>query len=211
VRRLTRQDEDERARRLGLAPATPRGEPWPAPSEPARIKTVLLRVVTPDREGSYRVETSGYYQAHFALAAALYDDGTHGDERSGDGVHSSTIEVPGDIRTIQYLFHRGDQAEIVPLPPLRHSVADRLLPVPGDVVGPVDVFGERVFMAEGAHPNREGHRVVATRVADRVGALPSFGAEPQTGAAGPRARPRRPTTRGEPAPSICYVGRLQAR
>ena len=109
-----------------------------------------------------------------AFAEAVHDDGTHGDERRGDGAYSTTIDVPADVPTIIYRFHRDGEPEFKPLPPLSSSMADRLLAVPRDTVGPVDVFGESLFMAERAYPNAEGQALVAALVAERIKALPSF-------------------------------------
>lgn len=173
LRGMRRGDEDARAKRLGLAPATRPGA-VAAPADPPRSKRVVLRVLASDRAGPYRVQGSGYFQPAFTFSEPIYDDGTHGDEKSGDGVYSTTIEVPAGILKIVYVFYRDADAEFTTLPPLSSSMGDRLLAIPGDSIGPVHVFGDSPFMAERAHPNRDGQRIVATLIADRIEALPSF-------------------------------------
>ncbi len=173
LRGMRHSDADARAQRLGLSPASAPG----AAAEPAdrgHPKHVVLRVLTPDRAAAYRVQGTGYFQPGFAFSEPAYDDGTHGDEKSGDGVYSATVEVPATTSRIEYLFYRNTDAEFRPLPPMASSVGDRLLTVLGDAIGPVDVFGESLLMVERAHPNRDGQRIVATLIADRREALPSF-------------------------------------
>lgn len=172
LRTRRRARETERSTRLGLAAAVlPEAPPS---TDGARAKQVVLRVLTPDRTASYGVKATGYYQPGFEGAAPVVDDGTNGDERAGDGVYSTTLTVPANITAIVYRFHRGPDDEFRTLPPLSSTMADRLLRVPADAIGPVDVFADAIFMAERAHPNAEGQRIVAELAAERVEALPSF-------------------------------------
>lgn len=171
LRERRRHDEDTRAARFGLAPATATDLP---PVDPPRTKRAVLRVLAPDRTASYRVHASGYFRPGFTIAEPAYDDGTHGDERSGDGIYSATIEVPAELHRLQYLFHRNDEPELRPLPPLSSSIGDRLVWVRSDVVGPIDEFGRLPYMAERAHPDRDGQRIVAELVADQIAVLPGL-------------------------------------
>ena len=54
------------------------------------------------------------------------------------------------------------------------TVGDRLVLIPDDVIGPVDVFGQLAYMAERAHPNRDGQQLVAELIAEQIEADPAF-------------------------------------
>lgn len=173
LRSLRAQDADARAAELGLRRATRSEAPDPAPTPPAR-KRLVLRIVVPDSTATYEVRGQAYFQPHFTFVTPAYDDGTNGDERAGDGVRTAEVDVPADIGGVQYLFYRNGEPELRPLPPMASSVGDRLIGVPADTLGPVEVFGRLLYMAERAHPNREGHAIVAARIADALATLPSF-------------------------------------
>ncbi len=112
--------------------------------------------------------------SQFTFSAPAYDDGTHGDERKDDGVYTATIEIPANVQTVEYLFYRDGDPELQPLPPMASTVGDRVLAVPRDTFGPVQAFGSLLYMAERAHPNREGQSIIAGLIADRLATLPSF-------------------------------------
>jgi hypothetical protein len=171
VRARRRRDEEERAVRLGLKPASYHA---PDSKNDAAPKRVLLRAVMPDRTGAFAVEGTGYFQPQFAFSEAVHDDGTHGDEVAGDGVYSTTIEVPATVPNLTYHFVRNGEPEFKALPPLSSTMADRLLTTTQDTIAPVHVFGEDKFMAERAHPNREGQAIVAGLVVDGLATIPSF-------------------------------------
>ncbi len=167
---MRRQEEDARAATLGLAAATAESPPSPGPSN---TRHVVLRVAAPDHS-TYEVRGQGYFVPQFTFSAPAYDDGTHGDERKDDGVYTATIEVPLYVPTVEYLFYRDGEPELRPLPPMASTVGDRLLTVPADTIGPVHAFGSLLYMAERAHPNREGQSIIAGLIADRLATFPSF-------------------------------------
>jgi len=171
VRQLEKRSAETRATSLGLAQATTSAG---APAEPGAAKHVVLRFVAPDRDATYSVRGKTYFGPDFTIFAAAHDDGRDGDERGGDGVYSATVDVPTNVGGIQYLYYRDDEPELRPLPPMGSSVGDRTTAVQGDVLAPVDVFGELEYMAERAHPNREGQAVIAGIVAEWLETLPSF-------------------------------------
>jgi lysophospholipase L1-like esterase len=172
IRTLRRADEEARAAQLGIAQATV--QPSAAPASSSGAKHVILRVLAPDRTAVYGVHGTAYFRPQVTFSEPLYDDGTHGDEKPGDGVYSATIEIPEDVAKIEYLFTRDDVPEFRPLPPLSSTVGDRVLSVPAGGLGPVHVFGVSLLMAERAHPNADGQRVVAQLVASEIDATPSL-------------------------------------
>ena len=167
---LRKAEEDARAARLGLAPAreTPRADAAPT-------FTVVLRVLVPSGRESYSVEgAQRFFGTGFAFNEPLYDDGTHGDEVAGDGVFSTTVAVPVEVGAIGYKFFQNAVAEFVPLPPLTSTFGERSMRLSGDRIAPVIVFAEHRFMAEGAHPNADGHAIIAEEVGRRVASFASL-------------------------------------
>jgi len=162
-------DENARADRVGLARAS-EVSPQAAPAE----KKVVLRVLVPDASLSYRVAGLGYFHPEWTFADSLYDDGTHGDERALDGVFSTTVTLPPQYAALEYKYHQAETAEFAALPPFASALGDRVLQAPGNRIGPVDVFGESLFMVERAHPNRDGHQLIAQLVADKIAEMPAF-------------------------------------
>jgi lysophospholipase L1-like esterase len=173
MRARRRQADDARSKALALASATA-PDVYPSTTLPAGVRHATLRVRTPDREAAYEFRGSALFGGTFQFTEPAHDDGTHGDERAGDGVYSATVEVPANIGRLRYLTYRNGEPELKPLPPMASSVGDRVLLVPTDVLGPVDPFGELVFQAERAHPNREGQQLVAKTIAEGVEADPKF-------------------------------------
>jgi lysophospholipase L1-like esterase len=165
--RLDREHR-QRAAELGLAPPSGRNETSPTPN---RRKRLMFRVQVPDGHASYEVRG---HQFFFSFAAPTYDDGTHGDEQSGDGVHTAIVEVPAHIPAVEYLYHREGEPEFRALPPSHSTLGYRLIHVPGDTIAPIDAFGRLAYLAERTHPNAEGHAIVAALVADSLEALPAF-------------------------------------
>src|SRR6185369_3391708 len=127
----------------------------------------------PDPTQTYRVEGNVFLLANFPFRALLHDDGADGDEKAGDSVLSATIGVPS-TGAIDYRYYQNDAAEFLPLPPQPSTLGVRFLTTPQSGYGPVDEFGTSMFMAERAHPNANGHRVIAQLIADRLREMPSF-------------------------------------
>jgi lysophospholipase L1-like esterase len=176
---LREAEEDARAARLGLAPAreTPRADARPT-------NEVVLRVLVPRGLETYSVEGARqFFSTGFAFNGPMYDDGTHGDEVAADGVFSTTVSVPVEVKAISYKFFQNAVAEFVSLPPLPSTQGERSMRLSGDRIAPVVVFGEHRFMAEGAHPNADGHAIIAEAVAHGLETLPSFQRLKGTGSA----------------------------
>jgi lysophospholipase L1-like esterase len=162
--------EDARRARFGLAPARV------LPSHPSTEgnRSLVLRVHVPGAPAKVTVEGRAYGLDELPFNAPMFDDGTHGDERPHDGVYSTTIEVPARFRATEYKFIRDGEMEFTPLPPLPPQHGARLLMGTEDRIAPVEDFAELYLMVEQAHPDREGHALIADALADEVEALPSF-------------------------------------
>jgi len=140
----------------------------------ARPNRLVFRVQVPDGHASYEVRGHGTLVSDFTFVAPAYDDGTHGDEHSGDAVHTAIVQVPTDITAVEYLYYRDGEPELRVQRPHPSSFGDRLIAVPADTTAPIDTFGRHAYRVERTHPNAEGHAIVAALVADALEALPAF-------------------------------------
>ncbi len=181
VRKLRSKENAARTTQLGLAAPTVPDADAPGP------KHVVLRVLAPDRDAAYEVRGAAAFRPQVTFATPLFDDGTHGDERGADGVYSATVEVPAGISRVEYLFYRDGEPELRALPPMSSTVGNRVLNTRADATGPVDTFGQLQLMAERAHPNRDGQRIVAELVLQQLETMPAF--RRFVGDAGPAAAP----------------------
>ena len=157
-------DTRQRATRLGLLPAAD----VPGPHR------VVLRVVPPRQSATMSVK--GYHGtpgSHFDFVAAMYDDGTHGDQ-AADGVFTTTVDLPSSVGRIEYMFFDGDTPELRALPPIPSTMGNRVLLVQGDAIGPIETFGRPFLMAEQTHPNKDGQAIIAAGVADEIEKTDAF-------------------------------------
>jgi hypothetical protein len=111
---------------------------------------------------------------------ALYDDGTHGDERAGDGVWSLESNYkPGTKVIYSYSSDPGDgkfvrefrDSFLVNGFPMMGTPERGLLLEAGGAF--IDVYGTMYLRSDHAHPNEEGHRLIAAPVRDAILALPT--------------------------------------
>lgn len=165
---LERADAGARARHRGLEPAGLVGAGGDKP------RRVLLRAFVPQPGGAMSVVVDSYLAPGFHLESPVYDDGTHGDEVAADDVYSIAFEVPANVFSLEYLMRRDGVNEFEPVPPTRSSMGKRHLKLDRDLVGPIEVLGERFLMAERTHPNLRGHSLMASAIAEELQRVPSF-------------------------------------
>jgi lysophospholipase L1-like esterase len=167
-----------RSKELGLMPAQDESSD-PVVPQLERKRQVVFRVMTPDSAASYTARGRAiYFRSTFEFNAPLNDDGRDGDEEPGDGVFSGTILAPRGARVFRYLFYRGDDPEFESLPPMNSTFGDREVEANDIHTTPVFLFADRFGMAEKAHPNAEGHRMVAESVASEISSRSSFQPSP---------------------------------
>ncbi len=160
------------------------------PVLPPRAQRVLLRVLAPSpgaRVAVRGIATTGdeTSPAGEPFASAMYDDGTHGDERAGDAVFSATVHVPDAVRVMRYRFYLDGSPEFVAAPSPPDAWTDRVLRFADDVIAPVELIGARFLMADARHPDASGQRVLAATLADAIGRLPAFRAFAEESASEP--------------------------
>lgn len=164
--------EAEHARKRELAPAAALTPATPVARD--SVRSVVLRVADAPPARALRVAGAGYFQDAFRFDEPAFDDGSHGDERPGDGVFTATVAVPAGIHALEYRFVADGRPEFQGLPPLPSTQGSRLLRVGDGARGPIERFGEIPFMAERTHPNAEGQALIAAALADELATRPSF-------------------------------------
>jgi lysophospholipase L1-like esterase len=169
-RGLEGEDDLALVERLGLRPGGIEME-----GVPGGNKRVVFRVLMPPGvAGAVSARGTGYFRDDVRFELPLHDDGSGGDEVAGDRVFSGALEIGADVGTLEYTFWLDDTAEFTPLPPLRSSSGTRLVRIGAETRTSVATFGERARMAERAHPNARGQKLIAERLAGVVEAQPSF-------------------------------------
>jgi len=99
----------------------------------------------------------------------MYDDGTHGDQKAGDGVWSYAATLPAG-RPIFYVYTnsgRPGQWEGLDVPYIR-SVDVAAGPREEPLYAPVETFGRAYLQADPWHTNAAGYQLIARSVFDTV-------------------------------------------
>jgi lysophospholipase L1-like esterase len=172
-RRANMIDASERGLERARMPNGIRYDP-DDPDAYARPREILLRVAGAPVDMPLRVKGGKLYEVGFEFDEEMVDDGTHGDEVAGDGVHSQSIWVPQTVANLRYRYFAGGEPEFEPLPPLASVSADRNVIFTDHSIGWIDKFAERFMMVDRAHPNAQGHAVVAEMLVPIIEELSSF-------------------------------------
>jgi lysophospholipase L1-like esterase len=98
---------------------------------------------------------------------AMYDDGTHGDQKAGDRIWSYTARFSTGTKIFYVYTNSGAEGkwENLDLPKVRNFV------VPssgGTIYRPIEKFGELYLQADGFHTNVAGYEIIAHAVRDAV-------------------------------------------
>jgi len=125
---------------------------------------MLLRVLAPAARG-VGIEWSPF--AGPPSNGRLRDDGLDGDQLARDGIWSGFIPGnPGD--RINYIaWEETDAGRVKEFQPGRSQ------PIPLSGVGEIDTFGEFYLHSDGAHPDEEGHRIIAETLLPYVLSMPT--------------------------------------
>jgi lysophospholipase L1-like esterase len=155
--------EDELEKRMALQP----------PSASASVSsetTVVFRVFTEGTTVSKAMYIAGPMPQlgdNVPNRVAMFDDGTHGDQKAGDNVWSySTTFSPG--QKVFYVYtNSGTEGrwENIDVPKVRTFT------VPagsGIVYRPIETFGKLYLQADGFHTNSEGYQLIAREVRDTL-------------------------------------------
>ena len=129
------------------------------PPPRARDGAFLVRVRAPDRSG-VTLEWRPFLGD--VSSDPMWDDGSHGDPVAGDGIWSLYAPwAPGQRILYAYWAHAGGEKlrEFHPGTPI--GGAWRVELVPDSVIGDIDEFGLYYLHTDNAHPDEEGHRLIA--------------------------------------------------
>jgi lysophospholipase L1-like esterase len=156
--------QQELEARLGLEP--PPGRPLEAP-ESKKVE-VVFRV----HAGKWNVADALYIAGpHPELGdgvpnrVAMRDDGTHGDQRAGDGVWSYLASFEPGMRIFYVYTNSGEEGRWhrVDVPEVRRFTIEV---EEGRVWLPIDTFGEIYLQADGWHTNAAGYEIIARAVVE---------------------------------------------
>jgi lysophospholipase L1-like esterase len=130
---------------------------------------VVFRVSAGERRVSKAVYLAGpHAQLGDAVPnrTAMYDDGTHGDQRAGDNVWTFAARFPRGAKIFYYYTESGAEGrwENLDVPKIRSLTlaAD----APPRVYRPIETFGRIYMQSDGWHTNADGYALIAAAVFD---------------------------------------------
>jgi hypothetical protein len=157
--------ESELENRLGLQPPLAQ-----QPAVGAGGTTVVFRVFMNDANVSkamYIAGPSPQLGDNVPNRVAMFDDGTHGDQKAGDNVWSySATFSPG--QKIFYVYtNSGAEGrwENLDVPKVRTFTVPQSS---GIVYRPIESFGKLYLQADGFHTNSQGYNLIARAVRDAL-------------------------------------------
>jgi len=181
--------EMEREKDLVPPPPQPRANPRDA-------TTIVFRVDMGKQPGTPHI--MGNLQSLGAFRpnqVALFDDGTHGDQRAGDRVWSLAVELHA-VGRIAYLYTNG---EVPGSWTGLESYQPRVFAVTPDagsvVYPPLAEFGRMLLRSDPVHPDAIGAGLIAEALAQAVRARPGWQAYVAAHAVSEAPAPFLPTTR----------------
>jgi hypothetical protein len=102
---------------------------------------------------------------------AMFDDGTHGDQKAGDNVWSYTATFSPGQKVFYVYTNSGTEGrwENIDVPKVRTFT----VPGSGGIVNrpfyrPIETFGKLYLQADGFHTNSEGYELIAREVHDTL-------------------------------------------
>ncbi|MGD8854370.1 MAG: SGNH/GDSL hydrolase family protein [Gammaproteobacteria bacterium] len=148
--------------------------------EPSRSQEVevIFRVYSAD----HRVVDSMYISGtHPRLGdavpnrIAMYDDGTHGDQKAGDKVWSLGVRLPRGATLFYVYTGGGDEGEWqnVDIPDIRRYAVDAEEGT-NIIYAPIDTFGRMYMQADGWHTNAAGYQLIAEAILRKLKGVPRF-------------------------------------
>lgn len=96
----------------------------------------------------------------------MHDDGRGGDQIAGDGIWSTLVPA-GQTPTVEYIYWKRSGADFVrEYGETITGTSARLRPVAA--TGNIDTLGEFYLHTDSAHPDEEGHRLIAKALVEQV-------------------------------------------
>jgi len=130
---------------------------------------VVFRVLMdryPVSRGMYIVGPYAELGDNVPNKVAMFDDGTHGDQKAGDHVWSYTASFSPGQKIFYVYTNSGTEGkwENLDLPKIRNFV----VPPSGTTYRPIETFGQLYLQADGFHTNAAGYEIMARAVRDAV-------------------------------------------
>jgi len=153
----------ELEKRLGL-------QPPPVPASLSSGATVVFRVFADAATVSKAMYIAGPIPQlgdNVPNRVAMFDDGTHGDQKAGDNVWSYTATFSPGQKVFYVYTNSGTEGrwENIDVPKVRTFT----VPAGGGIVyRPIETFGKIYLQADGFHTNSEGYELIARAVRDTL-------------------------------------------
>jgi lysophospholipase L1-like esterase len=158
--------------KLGLTPQL-QGE-----SSNSQEVEVVFRVYSADHQVTDSMYISGTRpQLGDAVPnrVAMYDDGTHGDQKAGDKVWSLAVQLSRGA-TLFYVYTSGGaegEWQNVGIPDIRRFAVEAEEGT-NTIYAPIDTFGRMYMQADGWHTNAAGYQLIAEAVLQKLKEVPRF-------------------------------------
>ncbi len=106
---------------------------------------------------------------------AMFDDGTHGDQRAGDSVWSYAARLPAGLQVFYVYTNSGEEGKWEGLDvPQGREARVRAPRGAGRLYLPIETFGKVYVQADGWHPNAQGYDLIARAAAGELAKSESF-------------------------------------
>ena len=153
----------ELEKRLDLQTAS---APAPASSETAVVFRVFMDTA-PVSKAMYIAGPLPQLGDNVPNKTAMFDDGTHGDQKAGDHVWSYSATFSPGQKVFYVYTNSGAEGrwENLDVPKVRTF---RVPGVGGIVYRPIETFGKLYLQADGFHTNSEGYDLIAHAVHDTL-------------------------------------------
>lgn len=156
--------ETHRGQKLGLGPKS-----VVTPDAGDHIE-VIFRVYLGDRPVPKAVFITGNHPQLGNLIPnkiAMYDDGTHGDQRAGDNVWSYSARLAEGTGVFYVYTNSGEEGkwEGLDIPDVRRFWMDRR-ETESVLYRPIERFGELTLRADSWHTNAQGYKLIAGAILD---------------------------------------------
>jgi lysophospholipase L1-like esterase len=158
-----RRIESELEKRLGLQPSL-------AQQPGSGQTTVVFRIFMDRAVVSKAMYIAGPFPQlgdNVPNRVAMFDDGTHGDQKAGDNVWSYSATFSPGQKVFYVYTNSGAQGrwENVDVPKVRTFT----VPAGGGIVyRPIEAFGKLYLQADGFHTNSQGYELMAQAVRDEL-------------------------------------------
>jgi lysophospholipase L1-like esterase len=159
--------EDELEKRLALQPSSPS----PSVSSETSVVFRVFTEPTPVFKAMYIAGPMPQLGDNVPNRVAMFDDGTHGDQKAGDNVWSYTATFSPGQKVFYVYTNSGTEGrwENLDVPKVRTFT----VPAGGGIVyqpvyRPIETFGKLYLQADGSHTNSEGYQLIAREIRDRL-------------------------------------------